>query len=79
MRLGISPGFPCALRASLAYAYVQGRNYVLPDDIKYLFPYVVGHRVILGFEAELDGRVKGEVLEEILREVPVPTEDVLHE
>lgn len=80
VRLGISPrGSLALLRASLAYAYVQGRNYVLPDDIKYLFPYVVGHRVILGFEAELDGRVKGEVLEEILREVPVPTEDVLHE
>lgn len=39
----------------------------------------MGHRVILGFEAELDGRVKSEVLEEILQEVPVPTEDVLHE
>ncbi len=80
VRLGISPrGSLALLRASLAYAYVQGRNYVLPDDIKYLFPYVMGHRVILGFEAELDGRVKSEVLEEILQEVPVPTEDVLHE
>lgn len=80
VRLGISPrGSLALMRAALAYAYIQGRSYVLPDDIKYLFPYVVGHRVILGFEAEIDGTVKDEVLQEILEAVPVPTEDVFRE
>ncbi|MFW6282016.1 MAG: AAA family ATPase, partial [bacterium] len=41
LRLGISPrGSLSLMRAALAYAYIKDRDYVLPDDIKYLFPYV---------------------------------------
>lgn len=35
------------LRAVQAYAYLQGRNYVIPDDVKYLAPFVLGHRIAL--------------------------------
>ncbi len=79
LRLGLSPrGSLALMRASLAYAYLQGREFVLPDDIKYLFPYVAGHRLILEYGSEYVEDSKGALIEEILAQVPVPTEDVLH-
>ncbi|HHY10062.1 MAG TPA: MoxR family ATPase [Firmicutes bacterium] len=79
IRLGLSPRASLALmRAGLAYAYIQGRDYVLPDDLKYLFPYVAAHRLILEYESEYADSNKSELIGEILKEVPVPTEDVIH-
>ena len=79
LRLGLSPrGSLALMRVALAYAYLQGRNYVLPDDIKYLFPYVASHRLIFEYESEYSERNKGELIREILEQVPVPVEDVLH-
>lgn len=79
IRLGLSPrGSLSLMRASLAYAFLQGRDYVLPDDVQYLFPFVAAHRLILAYDSEYAEENKGELLEEILRTVPVPTEDVLH-
>ena len=80
IRLGLSPrGSLALMRAALAYAYIQGRDYVLPDDIKYLFPFAAGHRVILDYDSAYDGTNKEELLQEILQKVPVPVEDVLHD
>ena len=54
--LGVSPrGSIALMRASQAYAMLQGRDYVTPDDIQYLAPFVFGHRVILRPEARYDG------------------------
>lgn len=77
IRLGASPrGALALLKASTAYALVKGRDYVLPDDIKYLFPYVVEHRLILTEEAELRGIEKSTVINEVLSQVDVPVEEV---
>jgi MoxR-like ATPase len=67
------------MRASLAYAYIKDRDFVLPDDVKHLFPYVAGHRLILEYDSEYAESSKAELIQEILTQVPVPTEDVLHE
>ncbi len=79
IRLGLSPrGSLALMRSALAYAYLQGRAYVLPDDLKYLFPYVASHRLILEYESEYAEDSKPELIRNILAQVPVPVEDVLH-
>jgi MoxR-like ATPase len=72
LSLGISPRATLALlRTSQALAAVQGRDHVLPEDIKRLVPIVLSHRVMLHPEAELRGRTPRAVLEEVLRETPL--------
>lgn len=71
--LGVSPrGSIALMRASQAYAMLQGRDYVIPDDIQYLAPFVFGHRVILRPEARYDGVSTEEVLLRIIKRAPVP-------
>ena len=74
LRLGVSPrGTLAFMRASQAYALVKGRNYVTPDDVKYLAPYVLEHRLL--YEgAYMAGREKKYIINEILEEIAVPTE-----
>jgi len=74
--LGLSPRASLLLmKASLAYAYIEGRDFVLPDDIKYLFPYVAEHRIVLSYEYETQDLNKSEIIDEILSTVEVPVED----
>ncbi|MBD7945973.1 MoxR family ATPase [Psychrobacillus sp. Sa2BUA9] len=71
--LGVSPRASIALmRASQAYALLQGRDYVIPDDIQYLVPFVFGHRVILRPEARYDGISSEEVLSRVVKRTSVP-------
>ena len=71
--LGASPRASLALfRASRAFAAIEGRDYVLPDDVKLLAPLILGHRVIMSSQARLRGRDAGQVLQEIIQRVPVP-------
>lgn len=71
--LGVSPRASIALmRAAQSYAMLQGRDFVIPDDIQYLTPFVFGHRVILRPEARYDGISTGEVLARIIKRTPVP-------
>lgn len=71
--LGASPRATLALvQASKAYAYLQGRSYVIPDDVKFLAPYVLGHRMILKSEAIMDGMSAGSLLENVFQGVRVP-------
>lgn len=73
LRLGVSPRASRALyRASKAYAAVQGRDFVTPDDIQALAVPVLCHRLVLGAEAVMAGRGAEEVLEGILGSIPVP-------
>ena len=73
--LGASPRASLALfRTARALAAVSGRDYVLPDDVKQMAPYVLPHRLILSTQARLRGRGVDEILAEILARVPVPIE-----
>ncbi|WP_297437258.1 MoxR family ATPase [Thermococcus sp.] len=60
------------LFASKASAFIDGRDYVIPDDVKRVFIPVLGHRLILRAEYELEGVKPRDVLEEILKETEVP-------
>ncbi|MOA43517.1 hypothetical protein D3C78_1656800 [compost metagenome] len=71
--LGASPRASLAfMMAVKAFAYVQLRDYVLPDDIKILTPFVLGHRIMLRPESRLDSMNANQVLEQILRQANVP-------
>lgn len=71
--LGASPrGSIALMKAGQAFAFIQGRNYVIPDDIQYLVPYVFSHRIILKPEAKYSGVSTEEVITRILMKIPVP-------
>ena len=73
LRLGASPrGSLSLMRASQALAALRGRDYVLPDDVKLLAVPVLAHRLILKEEERLRGEAQEHLLEEIVREIPVP-------
>ncbi|WP_068774305.1 MoxR family ATPase [Paenibacillus sp. FJAT-26967] len=73
VHLGASPRATLALvQASKAYAYLNGRDYVLPDDVKYLAPYVLGHRLILTSEARMEGETPRSVFESVMARTKVP-------
>jgi MoxR-like ATPase len=74
--LGGSPRASMALsRCAQAFAAINGYGFVLPDDIKQVLPFVLGHRVILRPESRLRKKNVPSVLDEILNSVPVPTVD----
>lgn len=74
LSLGASPRASMALfRAAQAYTAVQGRGFVIPDDIKALAHPVLEHRLILNPESRLRRVTQESVLRGILEEVPVPT------
>ncbi len=60
------------LRASRAVAMISGRDYVIPDDVKYLVPKVLSHRLIVKPELELEDVTTADVINELLGEVNVP-------
>ncbi|MBX7259686.1 MAG: MoxR family ATPase [Candidatus Hydrogenedentes bacterium] len=73
LSLGASPRASLALfRAAQSFAAVQGRAYVLPDDIKLLAHPVLEHRLILNPESRLRRVTTNSVLRDIIAEVPVP-------
>ena len=75
IRLGISPRGTLALhKACRAYALLCGRDYVLPDDIKFLAPFVLAHRMMISPKGKSVLGSAEEVLAQILRTIPVPTE-----
>jgi MoxR-like ATPase len=74
--LGASPRASLALSAAArAQAAIQGRNYVIPDDVKNLAVPALAHRLIVKTEARLKGRSAETIISEILSSVPVPAED----
>ncbi|MFH1731606.1 MAG: MoxR family ATPase [Planctomycetota bacterium] len=74
LKLGVSPrGSLMLFRASQASAYADGRDFVLPDDVQKLAPYVLPHRLILTSKARYSGIEKAGVIAEIVSEVKVPT------
>ncbi len=78
--LGASPRGSLALhRTSQALAAIQGRDYVIPDDIKRLTIPVLAHRLILSPDARLRGRSAQEIIGELIERVPVPVEEIWQE
>ena len=76
VELGVSPRGTLALfRAAQARAAIEGRTFVMPDDIKALASPVLGHRLILRSDARLHGRSPAEVLARIVDQTPVPVEE----
>ena len=74
--LGGSPRASLALyRASQALALIQGRDFVLPDDVKHLATPVLSHRLILNTEAYLHNTSKEKLIDDILSSLPVPAEE----
>ena len=73
VQLGASPRALLAwVKAAKAYAYVEGREYVVPDDLKFLAPYVLSHRLIVAQHTTKERENEGEIVKEIIRKVSVP-------
>ncbi|MFF5996645.1 MoxR family ATPase [Lysinibacillus sp. KU-BSD001] len=71
--LGVSPRASIALmKAAQAYAFMQNRDFVKPDDIKYLAPFVFSHRLILTPEARYEGIQPEQVLAQVIEQIFVP-------
>jgi MoxR-like ATPase len=73
LSLGASPRAAIGLfAAARAWAGMEGRDFLIPDDIKAVVPAVLRHRVLLKPEADLEGLTSDQVLAELLATVEVP-------
>lgn len=71
--LGGSPRASIALLlASKTYAALEGRNYIVPDDVKFLAPHVYRHRILLKPEAEIEGLSADNIIEKLLASAEIP-------
>lgn len=74
IRLGASPRGGIALFAlAKAYAAARSRSYVIPDDVKFLAPYVLAHRISLTHQAKTEGRNPAALISAITGQIVVPT------
>ncbi len=70
---GASPRATIALnKAAKAYAFLRGRGYVTPDDVKQIAPDVLRHRILVTFEAQAEDIASDQVIQRVLSVVPVP-------
>ncbi len=75
IQLGASPRASLALyQAAQAWAAIHSRDFVIPDDIKFLAPFILCHRMIISPQAQLRGRTTPELVADIVAAVPVPVE-----
>lgn len=73
LSLGASPRASLLLmKLSQAYAFLRGRDYVLPEDIAFVFVPGIAHRIVLSQEARLNRETQSDILAEILRSVEAP-------
>jgi len=71
--LGTSPrGTIYLYKAAQAWAMLEGRDFVTPDDIKYLAPFVLSHRVIAKAESKLKGYTANDIISDIIATMEVP-------
>jgi len=76
-QLGVSPRGSLALyRACEAYAALQGRDYVQPDDVKHLAPSVLSHRLLTTSRSRMRGQQSVEIINNIVGDTPVPVENI---
>lgn len=75
VEVGVSPrGGIALLKASRAVALMDGREFVIPDDVKKMAEDTLSHRLILTVEEALEGRKEREIIRELIEETPVPKE-----
>jgi MoxR-like ATPase len=75
IELGASPRASMALyRTSQALAAIRDRDYVLPDDVKKMAPYVLTHRLVIAAKTRLRGRSAEEIVRDVVGMVPAPVE-----
>ena len=75
LELGASPRATLALyKTAQALAAIRGRAFVIPDDVKYLAPAVLAHRLLISPQARLRGRNREQIVQEVVAAVPVPVE-----
>jgi len=75
IELGASPRASIALyKAAQAYAYINGRSYVRPDDIIYLAPFILSHRIILKGLSKHRKTEAAVLINEIIGSIPAPVE-----
>ncbi|MFH2133020.1 MAG: MoxR family ATPase [bacterium] len=73
IEIGASPRATITLAiAAKAFAFLQGRGFVAPQDIKVIAPDVLRHRVIISYEAEAEEQTSDEIVQTVLSEIPVP-------
>ena len=73
LRLGASPRASLALiHCAQAYAAIHGYDFVLPDDVKLLAPFVLGHRLLLKPESRLRKKTVPKIIDDLLRSTSVP-------
>ena len=73
IQLGVSPRGALSLcRAAKACAFTEGRDFVLPEDVREMVKSVFAHRLLLSSKARLNDCTAEEILDGILREIPVP-------
>jgi MoxR-like ATPase len=73
VRLGASPRATLQLlRAAKAWAALDGRDYVVPDDLQFMVVPVLAHRLMLTADASVQARTTRELLDGLMRTVPVP-------
>ncbi|CDQ20636.1 MoxR-like ATPase [Halobacillus karajensis] len=71
--LGVSPrGSIALMKAAKAYAFIHDRDYVVPDDVQYLAPFVLAHRMILTSEARFEGETAESMIEHLLSATSIP-------
>ncbi len=73
LRYGASPRATLALTiGARAHAFLQGRGYVTPQDVKSIAPDILRHRIIVSYEAEAEELTSDNIIEKLLSEIPVP-------
>lgn len=73
IQLGVSPrGSVSLMKASQALAFARGRDFVLPDDVQYLAPYVLSHRLILKPDSNFQKMSAETIIHDIMQKTPVP-------
>ena len=73
LQLGASPRATVALyRAAQAWAFLAGRDFVLPDDVQAVAPAVLTHRLMVDVDEGIRGATAASALEEVLQAVAVP-------
>ena len=73
IRLGVSPrGALAVLKMSKAHAYLDGRDYVTPEDVQAVFTDVCAHRLILNPKARVSELSAGDILRQVIKDVPSP-------
>jgi MoxR-like ATPase len=73
IKLGASPRASIALmKASCAWALLEDRDYVIPDDVVKLAPWILKHRIILQPKVSITGKIPEDTISELLRVIPIP-------